>query len=234
MQLCVQGLLLREQGYRCDEGIISYAETRERRVVPLDESLIARTLAYVEQLRAAADLDEPPAPLVDSPKCPRCSLVGICLPDETNLLANRSERVPRRLVPRDSAARPLYVTEQGAYVGMRSGGVEVRRQRESIGAARLIDVSQINVTGNVQLSTQLLRECFRREVPVMWFSFGLVLRHRRRSSVQARRATTTPGRHCPPGRASGRQGLRRRKDSKLAAPCSAGTVATATRRRSPA
>ena len=27
-----------------------------------------------------------PAPLVDSPKCPRCSLVGICLPDETNWL----------------------------------------------------------------------------------------------------------------------------------------------------
>ena len=27
-----------------------------------------------------------PPPLVDSPKCPRCSLVGICLPDETRAL----------------------------------------------------------------------------------------------------------------------------------------------------
>ena len=33
-----------------------------------------------------------PPPLVDSPKCPRCSLVGICLPDETRLLQLREQR----------------------------------------------------------------------------------------------------------------------------------------------
>lgn len=172
VQLCVQGLLLRERGYRCDEGIISYAETRERRVVAFDNELINRTLSYVEELRRVAASELAPPPLVDSPKCPRCSLVGICLPDETNLLADRSARPPRRLVPRDSAARPLYVTEQGAYVGMKDGRVEITRHRDPLGAARLIDVSQINISGNVQISTQLLRECFRREIPVLWFSYG--------------------------------------------------------------
>ena len=29
---------------------------------------------------------EIPPPLEDSPKCPRCSLVGICLPDEVSFL----------------------------------------------------------------------------------------------------------------------------------------------------
>jgi len=172
VQLCVQGLLLREHGYRCDHGIISYAETRERREVPFDDALVARTLAYLDQLRLVAASEEAPPPLIDSPKCPRCSLVGICLPDETNLLNERTERAPRRLMPRDSAARPLYVTEQGASVGMRDGRIEVGRKGDPIGSVRLIDVSQINVTGNAQVSTQLLRECFKREIPVLWFSFG--------------------------------------------------------------
>lgn len=172
VQLCVQGLLLREHGYRCHEGVISYAATRERRVVEFDDGLIARTLAVLHDLRTVAATEQPPPPLVDSPKCPRCSLVGICLPDETNTLSDRSAGTPRRLIPRDIASRPLYVTEQGASVGLRDGRVEVTRHKDLIGAARVIDVSQINVTGNAQVSTQLLRECFRREIPVLWFSYG--------------------------------------------------------------
>lgn len=172
VQLCVQGLLLRDNGYQCNEGIISYAETRQRRVVPLDDELVARTLRLVDELKQVAVSEDPPPPLLDSPKCPRCSLVGICLPDEVNNLAERSVRPPRRLVPRDDAARPMYVTEPGAMVGLRDGRVVASRKTEELGAARLIDVSQINVIGNAQVTTQLLRECFRREIPVLWFSYG--------------------------------------------------------------
>jgi CRISPR-associated protein Cas1 len=76
------------------------------------------------------------------------------------------------LMPRDDAARPLYVGEQGAYVGLREGRIEVSKKGETLGSARLIDVSQVNVTGNVQVTTQLVRERFRREIPILWFSFG--------------------------------------------------------------
>jgi CRISPR-associated protein Cas1 len=172
IQLCLQGLLLRDNGYSCEQGILYYATTRERRTIIFDEQLVTTTLHTLEQLRVVAAQPNPPPPLVDSPKCPRCSLVGICLPDETNLLSERSAQPPRRLVPRDDSARPLYVTEQGAYVGLHEGRIEITRHRELIGATRLIDVSQVNLTGNVQISTQLLRECFRREIPVAWFSYG--------------------------------------------------------------
>ena len=172
VQMCVQGLLLREAGYRCDEGMLYFAEDRRRVVVPFDVALVTRTLELVDALRTAAAADLPPPPLVDSPKCPRCSLVGICLPDETNALAARSELRPRRLVPRDPAHRPLYMTEQGAYVGKDGGRLEVRRKKELLWSVRLIDVSQLCVFGNVQVSTQLLRELFAREVPVCWFSYG--------------------------------------------------------------
>ncbi len=172
VQLCVLGLLLRDNGYRCDDGVLYFAETRQRVVIPFDDDLVARTMTLIAELRAVAVESEAPPPLVDSPKCPRCSLVGICLPDETNLLTLRSTRSPRRLVPRDSAARPLYVTDQGATVGLRSGRVTVTRSGEEIEAVRLIDVSQISVYGNVQITSQLLRTCFGQEIPVCWFSFG--------------------------------------------------------------
>jgi CRISPR-associated protein Cas1 len=172
VQLCVQGLLLREAGYRCDEGVLAFAETKERVRVAFDDALVDRTLSLLRQLReAAADAQAPP-PLVDSPKCPRCSLVGICLPDEVNLLAARAETRPRRLVPRDPENRPVYVTEQGALVGRDGGPLEIRRKGELLTSARLIDVSQLCVFGNVQVSSQVIRELFAREVPTCWFSYG--------------------------------------------------------------
>jgi len=172
VQLCVQGLLLREHGYRCEEGMLAFAESRERVLVPFDEELVTRTLHLLAELRQVASSDEAPAPLLDSPKCPRCSLVGICLPDETNALAGRRELPLRRLMPRDPEPRPLYVSEQGAVVGRNGGRAEVRKGRELLSDVRLLDVSQLAVYGNVQVTTPLLRELFLREVPVCWFSFG--------------------------------------------------------------
>ncbi|MDQ1711970.1 MAG: CRISP-associated protein Cas1 [Frankiaceae bacterium] len=172
VQVCAQGLLLREHGYRCDEGVLYFAESRERVVVPFDDMLVERTRALLADLRLAAASDSAPPPLVESPKCPRCSLVGICLPDETNALAGRQTLPLRRLMPRDPNDRPMYVTEPGAVVGRQGGRVEVKLRGEPVVSARLIDVSQVCVFGNVQVTTQLLRELFAREIPVLWFSTG--------------------------------------------------------------
>lgn len=172
VQLCVQGLLLRDAGYACDEGFLVFAESRERVLVRFDDELVDRTLSLLAELRQVARRDEAPPPLLDSPKCPRCSLVGICLPDETNALAGRQALPLRRLMPRDPSARPVYVSEQGAVVGRDGGRLEVKRKGEPIASARLLDVSQLCVFGNVQVSTQLLRELFVREIPTCWFSYG--------------------------------------------------------------
>lgn len=152
--------------------MIYYTGARRRVSVPFTDELIARTLEIAGELREVAAQDTPPPPLVDSPKCPRCSLVGICLPDETNALAARSEQPVRRLVPRDPAARPLYVTEQGAYIRKKGGRAEVHKDGEVLDSIRLLDVSQLSVFGNAQVSSQLLRDLFARDVPVLWFSYG--------------------------------------------------------------
>lgn len=172
VQICAQGLLLREAGYRCDEGILYFAGARERVVVPFTEDLIDRTRTLLRDARATAARDLPPAPLVDSPKCPRCSLVGICLPDEVNVLAERMSTPHRKLMAADNDSRPLYIQEQGARVGVDKGRVVVRLKDEVLTSARLIDISQICLYGNVQVSTQALRRFFAREIPVCFFSYA--------------------------------------------------------------
>lgn len=183
IQLCVLGLLLRDAGYRCKSGVLYFAEVRRRVEVIFDNVLIERTMALLADLREVAARDVPPPPLLDSPKCPRCSLVGICLPDEINYLLARQTSPVRRLVPHDDQARPVYVREPGATVGIREGRLEVTRKprnqkgeeptkSETLASVRLIDVSQLCVFGNVQVTTQALRELWARDAPVLWFSGG--------------------------------------------------------------
>jgi CRISPR-associated protein Cas1 len=57
-------------------------------------------------------------------------------------------------------------------VGVRSGRVEVRKKDQQLSSVRLVDVSQVAVFGNVQVTTQALRECFSAEIPVSYLSYG--------------------------------------------------------------
>jgi CRISP-associated protein Cas1 len=84
VQLAVQALVLRDNGYRCDEGVIYYVSTKQRVRVPIDAVLVDETLDALRRARQLAEGRLMPPPLVDSPKCPRCSLVTVCLPDETH------------------------------------------------------------------------------------------------------------------------------------------------------
>ena len=172
IQACAQVLLLREHGYACERGEIFYAQTRQRVPVEPTPELVSRTLQIVDEARLAAARLAPPPPLQSSPKCPRCSLVGICLPDETNLLARRNDGRPRRLIAADPDAAPLYVTEPGSMVGIDGGRLTVSKQREPLASVRLIDVLHVAAYGNVQVTAQAMRSLFERDIDVFHFSYG--------------------------------------------------------------
>jgi CRISPR-associated protein Cas1 len=172
VQVCAQVLLLREHGYKADRGELYYAETRQRIPVEVTPSLASRTLEIVGQARDAASRMIPPPPLVSSPKCARCSLVGICLPDETNMLAGREGAPPRRLIASDPDAHPLYITEQGSMIGIDGGRITVTKYREKLSDVRLIDVLHISTFGNVQVSSQAMRTLFDNAVNVYHHSYG--------------------------------------------------------------
>ncbi len=171
VQLCAQGLLLREHGFECDAGVLYFVESRERVRVPFDESLIERTLAAIHGLRGVAYAGRIPPPLVDSPKCPRCSLVGICLPDEVRFL-NAAPVVPRPLFAREEYAAPLYVQSPRAWLRKEEERIVVEVERQKVGEARLREVSQVVLFGSSGLSTPLLHELMRREIPVSYHTYG--------------------------------------------------------------
>ncbi len=175
VQVCAQGLILRENGFKCDHGILYFAGSRRRVAIPLDMALVDRTRALAAEFRTVAAAGTIPAPLEDSPKCSGCSLVGICLPDETFLLQEReperSGKV-RRLIPARDDALPLYVQEQGAYVGKKGQVLEIKLKGEKLADSRLFDTSQVCLMGNVQISTQALRELCVRGTSVVFLSTG--------------------------------------------------------------
>jgi len=176
VQLCAQGLILRENGYQCEGGMLYFIGSRRRVSVPFEEPLVERTREFIRHMRETASSGVIPPPLQDSPKCPRCSLVGICLPDETCLLAEPHRPLRkgeiRRLMPARDDALPLYVKEQGVTLGKSGDVLTIKRRREVLQKVKLLDISQVSLLGNVQVTSQALREITAAGIPIAHFSYG--------------------------------------------------------------
>lgn len=140
VQLCLQGLILRDNGYNCQYGIIYYVASRRRVTVELTPQLITRTQELLAAFKETVSSGKIPQPLEDSHKCVRCSLAGICLPDELNYLAQAEEagesgldtravQAIRRLYPARDDAMPVYVQTQGLSVGKEGG---VRKSKTAV------------------------------------------------------------------------------------------------------
>lgn len=192
-QLAIQGLVLREAGYQCEEGIAYYAKTKQRVRVPFDAALIEETECTIRSAWTLAALGSIPPPLEDSPKCPGCSLVGICLPDETNSLTGEmaagavqlslfdedgglhrkpvAREVRQLVTPRDDL-RPLYLNSQGYRVGKSGEVLQVKDKEQLKQEVRLGEICQVNLMGNVQVSTQAVQTLCEAAIPICYFSQG--------------------------------------------------------------
>ncbi len=176
VQLCAQGLLLREHGFRCEFGYIYYAGSRHRVKIDFDDHLVARTTKLTAAAREMEQLETAPPPLVDSPKCPGCSLVGICLPDELNFLAQSDKEgptaAPRRLVPARSERVPVYVQGYGGHVSKSGENVIVKSRTSAPEKIRIRDVAHLAIYGNSQITTQAIQALCRENVPISWLTKG--------------------------------------------------------------
>ena len=171
IQVCLQGLLLEENGYRVAEGMIYYAESRERVRIPLDEALRTAARTAVSELRLTVAQGRIPPPLKDSPKCPRCALVTVCLPDEVRSLTG-SMLAPRTIAVPPDVALPLIVQSQHARIGKEGETLKISDEERGETQVRLIDISDVALFGNVSITTPALAALLEREIPVTFHSHG--------------------------------------------------------------
>lgn len=171
VQVCLQAMLLEEHGYRVEEGAIYYAESRERVRVVLDNDIRAAARAAVSGLIRIVTKGHIPPPLTDSPKCPRCALVSVCLPDEVNTL-NGATLTPRPIAVSASEALPLIVQSHRACLSKEGDTIKVADEERGNKTVRLIDVSDIALFGNVSITTPALSALLERDISVTFHSYG--------------------------------------------------------------
>ncbi|MFQ3670472.1 MAG: CRISPR-associated endonuclease Cas1 [Verrucomicrobiia bacterium] len=182
MQLGLQCLLLRDNGYPCSGGWLFYRATRQRIRLDLTPELEQWILSQIAQARATMRGSIPP-PLVDSPKCVRCSLAPICLPDETHLLqqpeppasgtaTTSTTPPPRRLIAPATDQKALYLNTPGLHIGRSANVLQVRDKKQLLEEIRLADLHHVALFGNIQISTQLVQKLCELEIPLTYFSTG--------------------------------------------------------------
>ncbi len=97
VQLCAQALCLEE--WQPDKpplayGYIHYSGSQRRIQVPFTAELRARTKAAIAQATQVAAMQTPPPPLSGplAARCPNCSLLALCLPEEVRLLQGQKTK----------------------------------------------------------------------------------------------------------------------------------------------
>ena len=187
VQVCLQALLLEEHGYTVEEGAIWYAQSRERVRIVLDEELRRDTRQAVSNLRLTVAQGRIPPPLKDSPKCPRCALVSICLPDEMAALGG-SDLAPRPITVGADEALPLVVQSQRARIMKDGETLKIADEKQGDTSVRLNEVSDVALFGNVSITSPALATLMDRGIPVAFHSHGrLVPRPRPRNGPSQRR-----------------------------------------------
>lgn len=171
VQLCAQGLVLKENGWTSEAGYLYYSGSNQRVKVQFDDDLIATTRGLNQEMIEKFAAGAIPPPLVGDNRCSDCSLNGICLPEEVNFLRRASQSV-RPLWALHEEGHPLHVTEHGSKVGISGDELTVKTKGELVGKVRLMETSQINLHGNVQITTQAVRACARVGLPIFYFSYG--------------------------------------------------------------
>src|SRR5438067_5580997 len=94
IQLCAQALCLEERQPGkplIPYGYIFYVGSRRRVQVRFTRELRDKTRATIAQAFKVAMFDNPPAPLEGklAARCPNCSLLPLCLPEEVRLLRSK-------------------------------------------------------------------------------------------------------------------------------------------------
>jgi CRISP-associated protein Cas1 len=181
VQLCAQAMLLEEEFKtevpRCEQFC---AGSRERVNVEFDEPLRNKTRQAIATCRELSARETPPEPLPSDQrhKCFGCSLVTICLPEETLYQIHKPDTPPEasppagitRVIPGSDEGAVVYLQEPGSFVGKRSEHLMVKKDGVELNRIPLAAIRQVVAFGNVQVSTQALEVLTSNDIPVVYMT----------------------------------------------------------------
>jgi CRISPR-associated protein Cas1 len=173
-QVLAQALILRNEGYQVEEAIVAYQAGENERKISLNETVLNEFQKLLASVRETELADMPPEPLEQRKHCPKCSMVGLCLPEEQTDLSSMmvDGESPNRFFPARPDSSPFYVQAQGAYIGKKGDGLEVREKNGEKTQIRFLDISQLSIFGNATLSQPALTSLLGRNIPICHFSYG--------------------------------------------------------------
>ncbi|MCP9456316.1 MAG: CRISPR-associated endonuclease Cas1 [Nitrospira sp.] len=173
IQVGLQAILLESAGYVVPEAIIYYAEEKLRIRISVDDALKAEALQTLKDAKQCAEGSRP-LPLVNDPRCPRCSLQPICLPDEVNHQRAQSptdELTPRKIWPSRDDGIHVVAQQEGVKVGVRGMELRVTDKNGSIvKTIPLANLESLSLLGSVQITTQAIHALADMNTPIAFLS----------------------------------------------------------------
>jgi CRISPR-associated protein Cas4 len=177
VQVGLQALLLEEAGYTVPSAVLYYAAEKLRLEIPVDEALRAEARACLAAAQATAAAGVRPPPLVHDPRCARCSLQPLCLPDEVNFLRAEADeaaapgRPPRKLWPPRAEGEHIILQKYGARAGVRGESLRITdSEGRLLKEVPLASVESVYLLGQVQITSQAVTTLAEKGVPVAWLS----------------------------------------------------------------
>jgi len=173
VQVGFQAILLEEAGYTVTEAVIYYAGEKLRLKIAVDAALKAEALATLEAAKECSKGPRP-LPLVNDPRCLRCSLQPICLPDEVNHQRApevTDELTPRKIWPPRDEGIHIVAQQNGAKIGINGMTLKVTdKNGVTVKTLPLANIESLSLLGSVQMSTQTFHALADRGIPVAFLS----------------------------------------------------------------
>lgn len=165
IQLALQAACLEDMGYRVARTEIFFTTHHRNVEVILTPEDYSKAHMAVEETRSLINSGTAPEPLEDSPRCMKCSHAGICLPEERRL-----KPVSRRVMVSSPDNQVTHLATPGAKAFSRAGRMIVFKDGQELASIPLDTIQGLQVHGNTDLSSGLIRELMWRDVPILWCS----------------------------------------------------------------
>lgn len=176
IQLYASALLIKNNNLgNPDRGFIYFVESKQRVEVIFNTDIENLAKKAIDEAKRISETQNIPPPLGENdPKCDKCSLVNICLPEESYYLKSKnkfSKDNIRLIIPSSPEEGILYVQNQGTYISKKGDTLEIiNKNNDESYSIPIIQVRQLILYGNIQISSQAVSFLMENDIPVFYLS----------------------------------------------------------------